>query len=83
MAYNNYAHNIDAYKGTMRHTSAVFDVKTDEQITQAEEAKQIATDSMMKIMAEMRARNAAKKATTPVKPAAKKVAKPAKTYMFK
>lgn len=83
MAYNNYTHNNDAYKGTMRHTSSMYDVKTDEQITKAEEAKQIATDSMMKIMAEMRARNAAKKATTPVKPVAKKVVKPVKTFMFK
>jgi hypothetical protein len=82
MAYNNYTHNIDPYKGTMRHTSSMYDVKTDEQIAKAEEAKQIATDSMMKIMAEMRARNAAK-ATTPVKPVAKKVTKPAKTFMFK
>jgi len=78
-----YTSNLDAYKGTMRHTSAMFDVKTDEQTAQAEEAKQIATDSMMKIMAEMRARSAAKKATTQVKPVAKKVAKPVKTFMFK
>jgi len=83
MAYNNYTYNIDPYKGTMRHTSTTYDVKTDEQIAKAEEAKQIATDSMMKIMAEMRARNAAKKATTPAKPVAKKIAKPAKTFMFK
>lgn len=83
MAYNNYTHNIDSYKGTMRHTSSMYDVKTDEQIAKAEEAKQIATDSMMKIMTEMRARNAAKKALSQVKPAAKKVTKPAKTFMFK
>ena len=78
-----YTSNLDAYKGTMRHTSAMFDVKTDEQTAKAEEAKQLASESMMKLMAEMRARSAAKKATTPVKPVAKKVAKPAKTFMFK
>lgn len=78
-----YTSNLDACKGTMRHTSAAFDVKTDEQIVKTEEAKQIATDSMMKIMVEMRALNAAKKASTQVKPVAKKVAKPVKTFMFK